>query len=424
MENADEGHGKGQGLLMARAGKAPSLALLGLLCALPPLSIDMGLPALPRIGQAFHASATMTGLTLSLFMAGFALTPIVYGLLSDRHGRKPLMIAGLILFTLGGLGCALAPSIGWLLAAGGGRGAGAGAGPTLALAATRDRLEGPRMGQYVAWLTMILNMAPVVAPSLGAILLVLGGWRAVFGVLGTVSVLLLIAISLGFEETLAKDATAQSPAPLGGDLRRNVHLLWTRPGVAAHGAIVGLSAGSMFAYVAGSPMVVMQMLGASSAIYAAVFATTASFIVLGAFFSGRLMHGQATTRSILVAGLALTIGAPVAAGALMLAGSTTIVGITACIAVATFGFGLIVPAASHAALEPVPELAGSASAVMNSFQMVCMGLSSLGVAVLLAVLHGLAVPVVMLVFASASALCLLGVRRGAPSTASSSTQAG
>jgi DHA1 family bicyclomycin/chloramphenicol resistance-like MFS transporter len=409
MENTDEGVATGQGLLMARSGKVPSLVLLGLLCALPPLSIDMGLPALPMIGKAFHASETMTGLTLSLFMAGFALTPIVYGLLSDRNGRKPLIIAGLILFTLGGLACALAPSMGWLLAARVVQGAGAGAGPTLALAATRDRLDGPRMGQYVAWLTMILNTAPVVAPSLGAIILVLGGWRAVFGVLGSVSVLLLIAVSFGFEETLATDNAAQARAPLGAELRRNAQALWTRPGVAAHGAIVGLSAGSMFAYVAGSPIVLMQLLGASSALYAGVFATTASGIVLGAFLSGRLMHSR-STRSILVAGMALTVAAPVAAGALLLAGCTSIAGLTACIAVATFGYGLIVPAASHAALEPVPELAGSASAVMNSFQMVCMGLSSLCVAVLFAVLHGLAMPVVMLVFALASSVCLLLVR--------------
>lgn len=405
MNEAEKSHGP----TMTHAGKVPSLVLLGLLCALPPLSIDMGLPALPMIGKAFHASETMTGLTLSLFMAGFALTPIVYGVLSDRNGRKPLIYVGLILFTIGGLGCALAPSIGWLLAARVVQGTGAGAGPTLALAATRDRLDGPRMGQYVAWLTMILNMAPVVAPSLGAILLIVGGWRAVFGILGVLSVVLLIGIRFGFEETLAKETATQARAPLGAELRRNAHLLWTRPGVSAHVAIVGLSAASMFAYVAGSPFVIIEMLGASSALYAGVFATTASFIVLGAFLSGQLMH-RGTTRSILMGGLILTIVAPVVAGALLLTGHTTIAGITACIAVATFGFGLIVPAASHAALEPVPELAGIASAVMNTFQMVCMGLSSLFVAMLFAVLYGLAMPVVMLVFSLASFACLLLVR--------------
>lgn len=404
-----------QGRPLTPGGKVPSLVLLGLLCALPPLSIDMGLPALPMIGKALHASETLTGLTLSLFMAGFALTPIVYGLLSDRHGRKPLIYAGLILFALGGLGCALAPSIGWLLAARVVQGTGAGAGPTLALAATRDRLEGPRMGQYLAWLTMILNMAPVVAPSLGAMLLVLGGWRAVFGLLGVVGVVLLIGIRAGFEETLAKAATPPAPAPLGAELRRNVRLLWTRPGVAAHMAIVGFSAASMFAYVAGSPFVLIQLLGASPAVYGGVFATTASCIVLGAFLSGRLMHRQ-PTRSILLAGLALTVVAPVAAGALLATGHATLAGITACIAVATFGFGLIVPAASQAALKPVPELAGTASAVLNSFQMMCMGLSSLFVSLLFAVLSGLAMPVVMLVFALASGVCLLLVRGSRPTS--------
>jgi MFS transporter, DHA1 family, multidrug resistance protein len=109
------------------------------LCALSPLSIDMGLPGLPFIQQAFDVNADATGLTLSLFMAGFATTPIVYGILSDRHGRRPLLLAGLALFALGGVVCAMAPSIGWLLGARFVQGAGAGAGPTIAFAATRDQ---------------------------------------------------------------------------------------------------------------------------------------------------------------------------------------------------------------------------------------------------------------------------------------------
>jgi DHA1 family bicyclomycin/chloramphenicol resistance-like MFS transporter len=405
---------EGQDGVRSPGAKVPSLALLGLLCALPPLSIDMGLPALPVLGTALHASETLTGLTLSLFMAGFALTPIAYGLLSDRNGRKPLLFAGLALFALGGLGCALAPSIAWLLIARVVQGAGAGAGPTLALAATRDRLDGPRMGQYVAWLTMILNLAPVIAPSLGALLLVLGGWRAIYGILSALSILLLIAIRFGFEETLVQRAATQVRMPLTAELRRNAHLLWTRPGVAPHIAILGLSAASMFAYVAGSPFALMQRLGASSAVYAGVFATTAAFIVLGAYLSGQLLRHRTPPGSILAAGLALSLAGPVATGTLLLAGCTRIPAITACLAVATFGFGLIVPAASHAALEPVPELAGSASAVMNSFQMVCMGLSSLCVALLFAALHGLAMPVVMLGFALASAACLLWARTSRP----------
>ena len=381
------------------------VAFLALLCALPPLSIDMGLPALPALASTLDTTPAQAAMTVSLFMAGFAASPIAYGLLSDRYGRRPLMLGGLSLFVLGGVACVTAPGIGWLLAARLLQGAGAGAGPTLAFAATRDRLRGKAMGKRLAFLTMLLNTAPVIAPTLGTGILALTGWRGIYAVL-TGAGLVLSAAACGFNETLA-------PAPFGvlrpsmlAILRHAAAGLQSRPHVLAYGAVYGFAAGSMFAYVSTSPLLLMRTLGAGSSTYAALFAVTASGIVLGAYLSGLALH-RLQVGWILTLGLILSLAGPGCVAFLLLTGEGGLPQVIACLAIATFGYGLIAPVAAHATLDPVPEMAGMAAAIMNSFQMICMSLSSLGAALLFQRLGALAIPIVMAAFGSLAVLCLV-----------------
>ncbi len=385
------------------------LAFLVLLCALPPLSIDMGLPALPDVAAGLGTGAAGSALTVSLFMAGFAVTPLAYGLLSDRHGRRPLLVAGLGLFALGGIGAALAPSIGWLLLARLVQGAGAGAGPTLAFAATRDRLQGVRMARRLAILTMLLNTAPIVAPSLGTAVLALGGWRGIYGSLALGGFALLAVAIRGFVETRPRQALAADRRGLFATLVRDAAVLRSRPDVLAPGAVYGLSAGSMFAYVSTSPLLLIQRLGATPALYAGLFAVTACGIVSGACLSGRALRVLPAGRVVLL-GLCLSLAGPAAAGCLLLAGQVGLLPVVACMAVATFGYGLVAPAAAQATLDPLPGMAGVAAAFMTSFQMICMSVSSLFAALLLSRLGAVAIPVTMAGFALASAFCLTAGR--------------
>ena len=388
------------------------LILMGGLCALPPLSIDMGLPALSAVQRGLGTSSSAAGLTLSLFMAGFAATPIAYGVLSDRFGRRPLATAGLALFTLGGFACAVAPTIGWLLAARVLQGAGAGVGPTIAFAATRDRFNGRTMGRRLASLTMLLNTAPIVAPSLGALVLSHGGWRSVYGLLGVTGVVLLVAVLLGFGETL--ESTEEPRSELLRDLSAGLRSLASKRDTLGYGAIYALGAGSMFAYVAGSPVVLIGTFGITSVAYAWLFAGTAAGIVLGASLSGRLAQRFGADR-ILTVGLVLQVVAPMVAGALLLAGSLSVFRLFPCMVAATFGYGLIAPASSHAALEPVPEMAGTAAAIMNTAQMALMSLSSLIVAMLLPFAGVLAMPATMAAIAAIAGVVLIGLLRAEPS---------
>jgi multidrug resistance protein len=151
--------------------------LLGALTGLTALSIDMSLPALPTLAASLHTSVDQAALTLSMFLAGYSVSQLFYGPLSDRYGRRPLLLAGLVLFTAGGIGCALAPNIGQLIEWRLVQGLGACAGPILARALVRDLYQSERGIQILSYMTLVMSVAPLLAPILGGYLLTLH-WRA------------------------------------------------------------------------------------------------------------------------------------------------------------------------------------------------------------------------------------------------------
>jgi MFS transporter, DHA1 family, multidrug resistance protein len=374
------------------------IVFLGALSALPPLAIDMGLPALTAIQASFQVPASLAGLTLSLFVAGFATTPLAYGLLSDRYGRRPVLLLGMVLFALAGLACAVAPSIGTLLLARLMQGAGAGAGATIAFAVVRDLFDGAAMRKRLSIITMVVNTAPMIAPSLGAGLLVLGGWRSMYALLGVGGIGLVLAIVFGFEETRVQRAAS---IPMWQDVQRGVSLLMVRRGSLAYTAIYSLSFASMFAYVAASPLVLIGVFKVPAALYALLFACTALGIVSGAFFSERLSH-RFKPDNVIRLGLLLALAGPLGVGALMSSHQSGWLTMMPLLVLATFGYGLIAPAASHAALSPVPEAAGLVAALMTSLQMLCGAVGSALVAFLFVRWHAWAMVDVMLGFGAAS----------------------
>lgn len=385
-------------------GRMFQLLLLAVLCALPPLSIDMGLPGLPALGRAFGVSAGYAALTITLFMAGFALSPIVYGTLSDRWGRRPLLIGGLLLFALGGVACLFTPSLNWLFVSRFVQGLGAGCGPTLAFAATRDQLSGRALGQRLAMLTMLLNSAPIVAPSLGTLWLYASGWRGSYIVLAMGGVLLFIVACAKFDET-----KPNSPAQSGGIFEaflRDTAIIRCRPDIFLPGLIYGLSAGAMFAYVSLSSLLFMKGLGASPALYAGLFAMTGAATCSGAYASGCALR-RVSPLKLMLAGQSLMVLAACMGMILLGFHVHTIPPVIFCMIVAMFGYGLIAPASAHATLDPVPDIAGTASAMMNSGQMTCMALSSLCGSLLFRILGDVTAPLVMMIFALVSTGCFL-----------------
>ncbi|GAB0116373.1 multidrug effflux MFS transporter [Acidisoma sp. 7E03] len=383
---------------------AAFVILLGAMSAMPPLATDMALPALGHMAETLRTTPGMSGLTVSLFMAGFAVTPLLYGPLSDRYGRKPVLVVGLALFCLASLLCAVSPTIGVLLLGRLLEGAGAGAGITIALAIVRDLFSGAAARTRLSLVTMVLNMAPVIAPTLGALILAVTGWRMIFTALAVIAFLVVLTSVFGYAESRRSDA----PMPKGGVLAGYRRLLRNR-GSVGHCLIFGFGFGSAFAYISGSSLVLIGLYHLSPTAYGLLFAGTALGIVGGAAINGWVSARGAHHLPLMPASLICMIAAAVLLTLLTVSGPVPLplpllMGLFFLV---TFCFGIVAPNASHGALDPVPEIAGVAGGVLASFQMVCATISSALVSLLFSAWGLAAVAAVMLLFALAAGAAFL-----------------
>lgn len=384
--------------------------LLGMLAALPPLSIDMGLPAFPAIGASLNASSGSVGLTLSLFMAGFAIAQLLFGPLSDRYGRKPILLIGCGLFALAGLACATAPSINTLIAWRLVQGAGAGAGMVVTLATVRDLFDGGAARAQLSYVNLVMSVAPMIAPTIGGWVLVLANWRAIYGVLALGGFLLVLTVAFGLSESLPNpDLTAIQPHRL----IKNYTRILTNPICLGYALVNALNFGCMFAYVAGSPLVMLEVFGVSTTTYGWLFASTAFGIMVGSFLNGRLsLRGVLPSRLLIVGLVTATISA-VALAIVSVTGIAQVSTLMPLLILNTFCRGIISPNAMHGAIQPVPESAGVAAAVVGFLQMLSGAVASGLVAFLYDGKTAIAMSSLMAIFAIASLAAYIALARPA-----------
>jgi len=339
---------------------------LGLLTALPPLAIDMALPSLPLIQADLQAPQTEAAAAIAIFIAGFSSAPIVVGPLADRFGRRAIMGVGLILFTLSAAGAALAPSIQALLAFRLVQGASAGAVGILPRAIIRDLFEGREARLQLAAVSIVFSVAPLVAPSLGAAILFFGSWRLIFAALTGVSALVtLIALALFKESHAAENRRNLKPSTIVAGYRRAL----TNPACAGFSLLGGLLFGGLFAYVNVSPLLFMEGYGVSQAGFAALFALTASGVIVGSSINAWLIKRHVRAKAVF--DVALTLECLTALALLMvgLTGAGSALVDAALVMIFISAFGLVFPNAVHEAIHPLPEIAGLASAVVTTAQM-------------------------------------------------------
>ena len=381
---------------------AAFVILLGAMSAMPPLATDMALPALGHIARSLHTTAGLSGLTISLFMAGFAVTPLFYGPISDRYGRKPVLVAGLLLFALASLLCAVSTSIGMLLFGRLLEGAGAGAGITIAFAIVRDLFSGAAARTRMSMVTVVLNFAPVVAPSLGAIILTFANWRVIFGILALIAFVVVLASVIGYQESRKREA-GQAKVSLISGYRR----LFGNRSCLGHLLIFGFGFGSAFAYISGSSLVLISLYHTTPTQYALLFACTALGIVFGAAINGWLSARGAHHLPMLPIGIVSMIAVTGLLTVLALSGRVPLAVLMPLFFCVTFCFGIVAPNASHGTLDPIPEIAGVAGGMLASFQMICATVSSALVSLLFTAFGLAAVAAVMLLFAVAGGLAFL-----------------
>lgn len=341
------------------------IVLLGACTSMPPLGVDMGQPAMTPIAHSLGTSPAVVAYALSLFMIGFATAPVIFGPLSDRFGRRPILLMGCALFAVSGWGCALARTMpvfmSWRLL----QGAGAGVGTVLAVSLTRDFFEGSMARARLSYLTTLGALAPMVAPTLGVLILGMGGWRSIYGLLGTVGLVLIVAVGLALEEPTTRERLRSlSARQLLGSYQR---VLGNRA-YRSYGLVSVLNFGCLFAYITGSPLLLINTLGASPRVYALLFALTSFGFMLGGAVNGRLNMLGVPAARLLGTGLALTVSTSVGLLALSVCGAARLGIVAPLLFATTFGSSLVAPNSTMAALHPLPEVAGTASSIIIGVQ--------------------------------------------------------
>ncbi|MDB5405350.1 MAG: transporter, family, bicyclomycin/chloramphenicol resistance protein [Rhodospirillales bacterium] len=395
-------------------GMSPNSAafalLLGALAALPSFGIDMSLPALDAIGASLGVDADKAGLTISVFMVGYAVAPPFCGPISDRIGRKPIMLGAVAFFAVASLGCTVSHSLAELLAWRVMQGMGAGVGTTITLAVIQDLFDGPAGRAKFSDLASLMVFVPMVAPAAGTAVLTFGGWRAIYGLLTIVGFVLLGIVGRFFVES-AKLDNAERPSPKA--ILRSYALVLSYPVCLGYILVNAAAFGALFAYITGSPLFFIDALGLTRGEYSLVYAGTFVGVLASVFANGRLSRWAVAPAYPLVTGIALAGASAAAFLVTVLAGWSWVPGLVGLLVLGTMGFGLIVPNAMHAAMQPLPSHAGAVSAMTGFVQVLTQSIASALVVSFNGRDPGLSMAVAMILCSIGALLAYGGVARPA-----------
>jgi DHA1 family bicyclomycin/chloramphenicol resistance-like MFS transporter len=312
---------------------------------------------------------------MSAFMLSLAVAPLIYGPVSDRFGRKPVIAFGVALFVVASLACAVAQSLPALLISRFVQGLGT-AGTAMTFAVIRDLFNEATARGKIANMVVAINVVTVIAPTAGAALLTIGGWRSIYAIQAGIGALLLLAV-LGFAESARLDpAKRLAPETV---IRTYVRVL-THPVSLAY-ILVGAAGGAtVFAYVTGSSLFFISVVGLRPDQYGLIFSACSAAVMGGALLDGRLGHFGVSAASVLTIGL--TLSAAAALLATTLAGWAQPAVVAMLLMAVALAFGMTMPNIMDATMEPLPDIAGAVSAAAGSVQMTAGAAASGLVAVL------------------------------------------
>ncbi|MGO4678013.1 multidrug effflux MFS transporter [Bosea sp. 2YAB26] len=348
-------------------------AVLAMLTALGPLSTDFYLPSLPDIVRVMQTDIAGAQATLSVFLFGFAGGQIFWGPLSDRVGRRPVLLVGLGIFMVSTLACAFAPSIEALTIARAVQALGASGPIVLSRAMVRDLYEGPRAGRELARMGMIMGLVPAIAPVLGGVLQQAFGWRSTFVATLAFAAAVVAMVTFLLPETIRN----RSREPLSlGSIIRGFGTLFASRAFRVYVALTALAYGGLFAFISGSSFILIDIHGLTPVQYGLSFSLVVLGFILGTILAQRLVARRGMD-GVIALGVRCLAGGGLAMLVCVAGDFGGVAGVVLPMALYTCGVGLTMPQAQASAMMPFPDSAGAASSFTGICQMLfsaCVGL--------------------------------------------------
>ncbi|MET3496660.1 multidrug effflux MFS transporter [Variovorax boronicumulans] len=339
--------------------------LLGLLSAIGPFAIDMYLPALPAIGQNLRADIGAVQMSLTAFFLSLGAGQLLYGPVSDMFGRKPPLYAGLVLFALASVGCAMATDIQTLIALRFVQGLGAAAGMAIPRAIVRDLHTGTDAARLMSLLMLVFSVSPILAPLAGSVVIAFAGWRGVFWAVTIAAMAGLAMMVTLLDET--RPASERVESSLGSALSAYWLLLRDRHYLGLV-FIGGFAMAGFFTYLANSSFVMIDHYGLSPALYSVAFGVNAAAFIGASQFTGSL--GERYGLVTLVKFGVVCCGAAMVTMFIYFAmGGDSLWVLIVLYFIASGFMGLVIPTTGVLALEMHGAIAGTASALLGTLQM-------------------------------------------------------
>lgn len=351
--------------------------MLGFLAAVGPISTDMYLPAFPAIEATYGGAPGSAQLTLATWFAGIAVGQLSQGVLSDRFGRRRPMLISTAVYTLASLGCVLAPSLGWLAAYRFIEGLGGSAGMVVSRAVIRDLSDGLDAARMMSRLMLVMGVAPLIAPTLGGLLLAVADWHVIFWVCTAYGAIGAVAVGFLLPETLPPEA--RTKLRFGRQVARFGSIL-TERSFLTHAGIGSAALFTMFAYLGGSPGIFIDIYHFPPPAFGMLFGACAAGYVAGAQVNPMVLV-RFGARRVLAVTTFLTLAIPLAllGIAWLQPAAWYAIAIPLFLTMTTLGF--VTPNATVGALSRHSAHAGSASALMGTMQFVFGAVSGLAVGV-------------------------------------------